>query len=316
MPRRVALPRHRASTVAAVAVLLATLSPVASRPAFGQRGQNPSPMSDTTRPHPRLPEARPAGQRAKLSIGELFLSDTAMRQRRDALPLVIHFHGAAWLAEQHVATAAPHAALISVNLGSGSSRYAAPFADARVFPRWLDEAADAVASLGRPRPTWSSVTLTAWSAGYGAVRALLREPDATARVSAIVLLDGLHASYVVEGDPGAPRATDPSVQTEDLAVFLRLATDAANGRLTFVVTHSEVYPGTFASTTESADVLLRTLGLRRRPVLKAGPLGMQQLSEASRGRFHVLGFAGNSAPDHVDHLYALGDWLRRWKLAR
>ena len=43
---------------------------------------------------------------------------------------------------------------------------------------------------------------------------------------------------------------------------------------------------------------------------------MQQLSEARRGGFDVLGFAGNSAPDHVDHLYALGEWLRAWKIAR
>ena len=41
-----------------------------------------------------------------------------------------------------------------------------------------------------------------------------------------------------------------------------------------------------------------------------------QVSEARRGGFHVLGFAGNSAPDHVDHLYALGEWLRRWKVIR
>jgi hypothetical protein len=38
--------------------------------------------------------------------------------------------------------------------------------------------------------------------------------------------------------------------------------------------------------------------------------------EARRGRFHVLGFAGNAAPDHVDRLYALGDWLRAWKVVR
>ena len=38
---------------------------------------------------------------------------------------------------------------------------------------------------------------------------------------------------------------------------------------------------------------------------------MQQLSRAGAGKFLILGFAGNSAPDHVDHLHALGEWLRR-----
>jgi hypothetical protein len=32
---------------------------------------------------------------------------------------------------------------------------------------------------------------------------------------------------------------------------------------------------------------------------------MQQVSRASSGALAVLSFAGNSAPDHVDHLHAL-----------
>jgi hypothetical protein len=77
-----------------------------------------------------------------------------------------------------------------------------------------------------------------------------------------------------------------------------------------LVTHSEVFPGTFASTTETADYLLRAIGLKRTAVLEWGPVGMQQTSEARAGSFTLLGFAGNSAPDHVDHLHALPDLLR------
>jgi hypothetical protein len=40
-------------------------------------------------------------------------------------------------------------------------------------------------------------------------------------------------------------------------------------------------------------------------------MGMQQLSEARGGRFLLAGYAGNSAPDHVDQLHALPEWLRR-----
>ena len=77
-----------------------------------------------------------------------------------------------------------------------------------------------------------------------------------------------------------------------------------------LITHSEVFPGTFASTTETTDWLLRQLKLRRRPVLRWGPGGMQQLSEVRRGRLAVMGFAGNSAPDHMDHLHGMATWLR------
>jgi hypothetical protein len=77
-----------------------------------------------------------------------------------------------------------------------------------------------------------------------------------------------------------------------------------------LITHSEVYPGTFPSTTETTDWLLKQLKLKRMPVLRWGPVGMQQLSDARRGRLVVMGFAGNSAPDHVDHLHGMSAWLR------
>lgn len=284
--------------------------------AQAQSAQNPSPMSDTTRPHPRLAEARAAGERVALSVGQLFVPGRAIRQKAATMPLVIHFHGAPWLIEQHIASAAPHAALVTVHLGSGSARYAAPFAEPTRITTLIDEAAAATATLTGRRPTWSSLTLTSWSAGYGAVRAILSQPDTAARVTAVVLLDSLHASYLIDGDPAAPRTTDPVTDVAGLAAFTRYAAEAAAGRTHLWVTHSEVYPGTYASTTDTADALIAAVQARRRPVLKPGPLGMQQLSEAHRGGFHVLGFAGNSAPDHVDHLYALGDWLRAWKVVR
>jgi hypothetical protein len=43
---------------------------------------------------------------------------------------------------------------------------------------------------------------------------------------------------------------------------------------------------------------------------------MQQTSEARAGRFLLLGFAGNSAPDHLDHFHALEQWLRKAKPGR
>jgi hypothetical protein len=38
---------------------------------------------------------------------------------------------------------------------------------------------------------------------------------------------------------------------------------------------------------------------------------MQQLSEARSGRLELMGFAGNSAPDHIDHLHAMPELLQR-----
>jgi hypothetical protein len=38
---------------------------------------------------------------------------------------------------------------------------------------------------------------------------------------------------------------------------------------------------------------------------------MQQLSEVRAGQFELLGFAGNSAPDHIDQLHAMPELLKR-----
>ena len=85
---------------------------------------------------------------------------------------------------------------------------------------------------------------------------------------------------------------------------------AVAGEVALFVSHSEVFPGTFASTTECAGWLLAQLRVPRQPVLAWGPVGMQQVSAARAGRLEVRGFAGNSAPDHLDHLHAFPQWLR------
>jgi hypothetical protein len=228
---------------------------------------------------------------------------------RSVVDLVVHFHGAAWLPHQAVSLLGGHAAAAAVvNLGAGSGAYHRAFTDPTIFDsllaavtRELSEAGGRAARVGR-------VVLVGFSAGHGAVRVILREPRHVARVDAVLLLDGMHTSYVPEG---TVLAAGGALDTTNLVAFTDFARAAIRGEKQFLVTHSEIFPGTFASTTETADWLLRALGLRRKPVLRWGPRGMQQLSEAGAGRFTLWGFAGNSAPDHIDHLHALPELLAR-----
>lgn len=274
-----------------VTVLLLALA------ALAQQGQNPSPMVETTRAHPRLKEESPLGRRVKLEVGTLFLPDGL---KRDApLPLLIHFHGGVWLPE---VAAVRHGkfAVLSVQLGSGSGAYAKPFCDPKLLTRLLAEAErKADFRVG-------SLTLSAWSAGYGAVREVLQVPEHYERVRCVLLLDALHAGYV----GGKPGPKESQLEAEKLAVFVKFAREAADGKKQLLVTHTEVFPGTFASTTETADYLLKQLDLKRTAVLKWGPMGTQQLSEARKGQFLLQGYAGNSGPDHVDQLHALPDFLK------
>ncbi len=268
--------------------------------AFAQQAQNPSPMVEHARAHTRLPQETPAGRRETLELGTLFLPQQL--RLKATTPLFIHFHGGAWLPEV-AATKVGKTAVLSIQIGAGSSAYAKPFSDPQLLTRLLNEAESKTGVKFAP------LTLTAWSAGYGAVREILKTPEHYARVERVLLIDGLHSGYL-EDKPGPQES---KLESAGLEIFLQFARDAVAGRKQMIITHSEIFPGTYASTTETADWLLAQLGLKRQAVLKWGPLGTQQLSEARAGQFRVLGFAGNAAPDHVDQLHSLPDYLRWFK---
>ena len=40
-------------------------------------------------------------------------------------------------------------------------------------------------------------------------------------------------------------------------------------------------------------------------------MGTQLISDTRRGRFEVMGFAGNTAPDHVDQLHGMASFVQR-----
>jgi len=265
--------------------------------------QAPSPMIEHTRPHTRIQETSVPGRRVDLQSlkgARLFVGPRVNVSK--PVPLLIHFHGAPWLVERHVATHLPQAALITVQLGAGSSVYRRPFEQAETFRNILREASDEL----HLKRGWSSITLSGFSAGYGAVREILRSPEYFAQVNNVLLLDGMHAGYIPEGKT---LAEGGAIDGKDVDSFVNFAKEVRRGNKSFVVTHSEIFPGTYASTTECADYLLSQLGLQSRAQLRQGPGGMQQLSAVDEKGFHVRGYAGNSAPDHVDFLHAMPAWF-------
>jgi hypothetical protein len=251
-------------------------------------------MVEHTRRHERVPEHQPPGRRIKLSIGSLFISTAA--EDHGTVPLLIHFHGPDWLANTAAVKWKKRVCVVTIQLGAGSGVYSRAFADTARFSELLKEAEKAAGLEFKP------VVISSFSAGYGAVREILGNRSNWPRIDAIILEDSLHTGYIPEGKPGP-------LDTGKLDVFVEFAREAVASHKRMLTTNSEVFPGTFASTTETTDYLVEQLGLKRRPILKSGPIGMQQISDVHSGRFHLLGFAGNSAPDHIDHLHALPSWL-------
>lgn len=267
--------------------------------------QYPSPMVEHARAHERIP--RPDTLRPAFTLSGVLDRDvpvfvgSAVDSGADVL---IHFHGAAFVPAFLAQSADFPVVVAAVHLGAGSSVYERAFTDPGTFDALMTQIAELVAAQGI---RLSSIHLSAFSAGYGAVRALLRDPETRARIDGVLLLDGLHTDYVPSR---LPLAEGGRLNAAKMEPFLAYARRAVAGEAAFVITHSAVFPGTYASTTETADDLLDALGLDRSPVLRWGPVGMQHVSEAGRGRLQVLGFAGNTAPDHVDHLHGLPAFYR------
>ena len=283
----------------------------AQTPAPPPAAQNPSPMVETTRPHERL-APRDFGGTRRSYLGpqnkpvDVWVPDGL--DRTTSVDLDVHFLGEAWLPE-YAASRLPRKTVAAVvNIGAGSGIYDRSFSDPAAFDSLLVAVGREVSSVAKRDVRFDRIVLSGFSAGHGAIRAILRDSAHFDRVNGILLLDGMHTSYVPEGVVMEKGGTlDP----KNLDAFVRFARLAMRGEKRFVVTHSEIFPGTFASTTETADYLLHALGLKRAPVLQPGPRGMQQLSAVKSGDFELLGFAGNSAPDHIDHLQGIPEFLMR-----
>jgi len=273
--------------------------------------KSPFPITQETQTHERLTPRELDGVHRTLTVDpvgevELFVPSEALVS--DTVDVVVHFHGASWLVHQSVSYLRSNTVAAVVNLGSGSGVYHRSFTDPEVFDSLLAGIILELSGIHNSPVQINNVILTAFSAGHGAVRVILREDRHVEKIAAVLLMDGLHTSYVPEGtlpaDGGEP-------DTTHLIAFARFARAAADGRKTFLITHSEIKPETYASTTETADWLVHTLGLQRTPMLRPGPRGMQQLSEVRSGGFVILGFAGNTAPDHIDHFHAMPELLAR-----
>ena len=247
--------------------------------------------------HPRLPHIAPGGRRETLTAGTLFIPQKLVRKKR--MPLLVHFHGAAWVAETAAAKDGRWA-VVSVETGEGSEVYAQQFSDRALFGKMLSDASRKTAIR------FSPIVLSAWSAGYGAIREILEVPGYYRRVDKVLLIDGLHTGY----GSGRPGAAEAALEADRLEIFLKFARDSVAGHKTMVITHSEIVPGTFASTTETADWLLAHLKLARRRVSRPGPMAMREVSEVRAGKFRLMGYAGSTAEDHVDQFESMPSLVR------
>src|SRR5260370_20822136 len=138
-------------------------------------------MVEFTRAHERLPKTAVEGEQFKVEHAEILITPRAAAAGE--ADVLIHFHGSSWLPFQ--AAAGRPLVVAAVNIGEGGGAYNAACRN--------PSALEALLAAIRARVRIRRLYLSGFSAGYGAVRVILRSGAA---VDGVLLLDGLHTSYV------------------------------------------------------------------------------------------------------------------------
>ncbi len=304
-------------------VLSCSVDPPRAEPAFAGTSVGRAPL--VTHPRelrdddesPDLPDIVYEDSWRSTYFGGILLPKETLAVDDDGgVDVAVHFHGGQ-MATRYWRHSGLNAVIASAGYGLGSHAYTAAMSDGTRFTSLVDEAlrvaGDAVGRKLHPR----RILLVAWSAGYGAVEAILEKPALYDRIDGVVLLDGLHGDYKNEVDARSVRQPDPdNVDLTGLRALVRFAGEATEvGGVRprrMVITHSSIMPPNYPGTTETSWALLTATHVPYQKVDEPGPRDMHLVDRADAGHLHVRGFTGRSAHDHIAHLGLVGDEVRRF----
>jgi len=270
----------------------------------GQKSQARISPADTggqkVQEHAAEPAPEPA-YRAHFGHADLYIP-TFFHAANGTYDVIVHFHGMHDAQDTNIERAKVNAVVVSINHGMGSGPYEDAFRDPSALTRILNAVDRHVDKSGRaPGARTGRVALSAWSAGYGAVSALLRDPATVKRIDAVLLADGLHSGY----------ADDKKhvVNEAPLAKYAKIAEAAFKGDKLFVLTHSSIPTYGYPSSTETIGTLLKITSTPKTVNATVGPRNMRQIYESHRGDFHVRGFEGTGVKDHIDHIWGMNETM-------
>lgn len=226
--------------------------------------------------------------------------------------VAVHFHSAIWFGIQEHLRRGLAEPLICFHPGEGSSVYRRAFEDRERLGRWLGMVEEELRARGAPANTRvTAVDLTSFSAGYGAVREIVKSPEYFRLLRRVILADSLYGSF----DERALAAGVRRPAAEHITPWLPLAEAAVRGEKTFVITHSEVPTSAYANSAACAAAVAQAAGLRLEAVAPGSCPAAREpefplCARADRGRFHVWSYAGTDAMAHMTHARRLADIWR------
>ena len=222
--------------------------------------------------------------------------------------LCVHFHGAPWFVIQEHLRRGAKEPLAVFALGEGSSTYRVPFEDTNRFARVLSLVESELYRRGAPIAHITSVNISSFSAGYGAVRELVKSPEPFKTIRRIALLDSMYGGLEQQRAGNTNRVP----LAEHIDVWAPFAKAAMRGEKIFVLTHSQVPTSGYASSAECATTLVGKLGLAARsagtdslPAAKDPDFPL--LSRVDAGGLHIWNYGGTDAQAHMTHARHMAD---------
>lgn len=245
-----------------------------------------------------------------VALGHMVAPKEGGIRKDGGFDLVVHFHGHEPIRKEFVKTG-HGAVLVGIDLGIGSGPYETTFQDAALLPKIIASVEEKMRKRsGKKNVHVKHLALSSWSAGYGAISQILRQPIAS-KVEAVVLLDSLHAGYQEGGKKGQVRAAQ-------IAHFVDYADEAKKGKRFLFLSHSSIIPPGYASTTEVAQHVVSELGGKLKLAHRKDVLGLEMIDRFDKGKLHVRGYVGDDKPDHCAHIGLIADVMKthlvpKWK---
>lgn len=211
-----------------------------------------------------------------------------------------HFHSPAWYIVSEYQRGNNHDLLLVFNLGQGSSVYEKPFKGKTIFQKWVH----AVESEVNTRV--SDLNFSSFSAGYGAVRALIADPYILGNLRTVILGDSMYGGL-------EPSSKERIPARDDVACWLPLVKRGVQGKTTVIMTTSQITPP-YAGTWEVAKSLVALTGGIMEDV-KFGDCpastiyGQRLLRRYDKGKWHVWSYAGETPEAHMTHARRLAEEL-------
>lgn len=247
--------------------------------------------------------------RASLGHGAELYIPPWFTAKKGGYDLIVHFHGVGRWQEENIERAKLNVAVVSVNVGGlGTTPYSNAFKNPEAFERLLSDAQAEIAKSGRAENAQlRRLALSAWSAGFSSIARIMTEAVAE-RVDAVLLADGFFTSFT--------KPKKRTINTQGLERFAKFAEAARRDEKLFAITHTTIPTGPYPSVQECVTKLLEMIDVPKTAAVTTGPRNMRQFYAVDQGSFHIRGFEGTQAADHVRQLHAMGETIYPYLKAR